>query len=290
MKKSTKFFCILSICFVALGLILCGIAFLFGADFNDLTKQFSNSKFLSYFYRNDNSDLDKDALIWENPNISQQTYFFVEPEGKNYPIKSLEINIDSCSLIFQKGESLQIKAANLFENNISCKITKSGVFKIQDSSSFGLLNIFSRKSFSENGVIEITLPSSLTLENITIKNNNGSISIVDNSFLCNKLYIQNENGDISLSNFSSNQAKISTNYGSINLDGKMLNETKVICASGKINLQISNDFSYKVQNGMGSVNINGESFSTSSTKSSSLKNQNNIDIQCKLGSVRVFSK
>lgn len=290
MKKSTKFFCVLSFLSIVLGLILCGISFGFGANFDDITKEFANNKILSYFYRNDNSDLDKDALIWENPDFSEENYFFVEPSGKENPIKSLEINIDSCSLIFQQGSNLQIKVSNLQENNISCKISKSGVFKIQDSSTFGLLNIFSRKSFSKNGKIEVTLPASITLDNLSIKNNNGSISILNNYISCNKLKIKNENGEIALTDFSSNQSDIFTNYGKLLLSGKLYNQTKLNCVSGKIDLSIGNDFSYKVSRGLGNIIINGESFSNSSKNISSTKQTNHIDIQCDLGTVDIYSR
>ena len=290
MKKSTKFFCVLSFLSIVLGLILCGISFGFGANFNDITREFANNKILSYFYRNDNSDLDKDALIWENPDFSQENYFFVEPSGKENPIKSMEINIDSCSLTFLQGENLQIKVSNLQENNISCKISKSGVFKIQDSSTFGLLNIFSRKSFSKNGMIEVTLPFSINLENLSIKNNNGSVSILNNSINCNKLLIQNENGEIAMTDFTSKESDIFTNYGTLFLSGNLFNQTKLDCASGKIDLAIGNDFSYKVGRGLGSIIINGESFSNSSKNISSTKQTNHLNIQCDLGTVNIYSK
>ena len=289
MKKSTKFFCGLSFFCILLGLILCGVGLAFGGNFDEFSKVFSDSKILSYFYRNDNSDLDKDALIWENPDDSQQNYFFVDVKGKNNPIKNLEINVDSCSLVFLEGEEFSVKAKNLLESNVTCKITKSGNLIIQDSPTFGLQNIFNTKRYSKNGTIEVTFPATMDFDKITINNINGSIAILFNSFYCNKLTLTNENGNITLQKIQSKDSDISTNYGTVNLYGNFLNQTKIGCAYGKIDMEIANDFSYEVAGGIGNVIINNESFS-SSRKVSSLKKQNNIKVDCKLGTVKIASK
>lgn len=289
MKKSTKFFCGLSFFCIFLGLILCGVGLAFGGNFNEFSKVFADSKILSYFYRNDNSELDKDALIWENPDFSEQNYFFVDVKGKNNPIKNLEINVDSCNLVFLQGEELSVKAKNLLESNVTCKITKSGNLIIQDSPTFGLQNIFNTKQYSKNGTIEVTFPASMNFDKITVNNINGSVAILYNSFVCNKLALTNENGNITLSKIESKNSDIYTNYGTVNLSGKFLNQTKIGCAYGKIDMEIDNDFSYEIAGGIGNVAINYESFS-SSRKIATLKKQNNIKVDCKLGTVKIVSK
>lgn len=290
MKKSTKFFCGFSFFCIILGLILCGIALGFGANFNQLSNIFSESKILSFFYRNNNSDLDKDALIWENSETSFENYYILEIAGKDNPIKSLDINIESCKLVIIPGDSLQVRASNLLENNLTCKISKGGTFTIKDSASFGLFNIFTRKNYSENGIIEITLPKNFSFNKINLYTNKGNISILENFFTCEELNIENSNGKITLENVNSQSSKISTNYGETILSGSFYNDTKLDCASGKIDFYIENDFSYFVEEGFGNVNINGKNLSNSTSKISTSKKQNNIKVNCKLGYVQITSK
>ena len=104
------------------------------------------------------------------------------------------------------------------------------------------------------------------------------------------MLIQNENGEIAMTDFTSKESDIFTNYGTLFLSGNLFNQTKLDCASGKIDLAIGNDFSYKVGRGLGSIIINGESFSNSSKNISSTKQTNHLNIQCDLGTVNIYSK
>ena len=290
MKKSTKFFCGFSFFCIILGLILCGIALVFGANFNQLSGVFSESKILSFFYRNNNSDLDKDALIWENSETSFENYYILKPSGMDNPIKSLDVNIESCKLVFIPGDTLQIRVSNLLEDNLTCKITKSGTLIIKDSASFGLFNIFTRKNYSENGIIEVTIPENFSFNKINLYTNKGNISILDNLFTCEDLIVENYNGKICFENVNSQKSKVYANYGEIILSGCFYNDTKLDCSSGKIDLYIENDFSYSIEEGFGNINIDGKSFSNSTNKISSYKKQNNIKVNCKLGFVQITSK
>ena len=290
MKKLTKFLYILSLLFIVLGLLIFGISYGFGARFENLSQYFTNSKIISYFYRNDNTELEKDALIWENPDISEKNYFFVKIEGEENPINNLQLEIDTCSVVFVKGEKLQVKALNLLNSNITCKVSKSGTFVLKDNVSFGIFNIFGRKKYSENAVLEITLPEAYNFEKINISNKIGSISITENAFSCKQLKVKNENGNITLNNIVSQSSEIYTNYGNILLSGNLFNKSKLKCDSGKIDLYIGNDFSYFVKSGLGNIIINGNSYSNSTKNISSFQKEDNIEIQCKLGSIRIISE
>ena len=115
MKKSTKFFCFIGLISIFLGLILCGISFIAGANFEEYADIFAKSKILSYFYRNNNQDLSKDALIWENAENSQDNFFIINPNEKNeYPLTSIIVENINSKILFSLGDSLEIKVSNLY--------------------------------------------------------------------------------------------------------------------------------------------------------------------------------
>jgi len=286
MKKSTKFFCIISILFIVIGLILCGIAYGFGSNFQNLSQIFTDSKIFSYLYRNNNQELDKDALIWESTD-SSIVYYFLEVKGKENPITSIEIDCNTCKVIFKAGEKLEVKVLDLQATDLTCRINRKGIFQIKDSSSFGIFNIFNRKRYTNNGTLEITLPESLKLENFSCNNNIGSINITENFIKCENLKIDNHNGEISIEKLSSNQSEIHCNYGTVYLAGEFLNDTKIDCKSGNIEIYPTNSFSYLVDTTMGNVVIKGNNFSNSSKKTSTIKQTNNFDITCSLGYVNI---
>jgi len=291
MKKSTKFFCFVGLISIFLGLILCGISFIAGANFEEYTDIFAKSKILSYFYRNNNQDLSKDALIWENAENSQDNFFIIMPNEKNdYPLTSIVIENINSKILFTLGDSLKIKVSNLQENAITCKLSKKGLLTVKDSTSFGIFNIFSRHNYSENGTIEIVLPENIYLEKLSVNVKYGYFGNLENHINCDELLINNHLGETFIYNISSQKSEIINDYGKIDILGDLYNDSKIFCNSGKIELALNNNFSYTVDNGMGSVIINGLSLSNYNKRTFSEKALNNLDIQCKLGSVIIENK
>lgn len=285
MSKSTKFFLVLCFILISLGLLLCGISFCFGVRFTDLNTVFENSKIISYFYRSDNSDLSKDVLIWEESENIGEKFTELEIENKDkYPLTSINLESDRCKILLKKGDDLKVKFANLLKENLSCSLSKKGLLTIKDTPSFGLFNILERKNYSENGIIEVYIPENITLENFLATVNYGSLVFQENNITCETLKLKNLNGNILGEKIISQNSTISNEYGTILLSGELCGESDIYCNSGRIELLLKNTFSYTEDKGMGSIIINGKS-STNYLKKSNIEETNNLDIQCKLGTV-----
>lgn len=288
MKKTTKFFCVLSLIFISSGIIMCIVSFCFKANFQQLKQSFEKSKFFSYFYRNDNSDLTRDALIWEDFEANDDLFKSINITNiEKYSIKELNLSSNHCQIIIKPGDTVQLRIKNLIEENINCSISKNGVLTIRDTPSFGTSNIFTRQSYSENGIIEITLPQNISLEELNLSTKDlGSILIEENQIFTKNLSISNLNGNIFLANLTSEKSNIYSEYGEVIIYGNLLNDSKVSCDSGSIELFLDNQFSFSLNNEMGNIIVNDISYSNINKPTTENMN-NNLVLSCKLGNIKI---
>lgn len=133
------------------------------------------------------------------------------------------------------------------------------------------------------GAMEI---SSLTIQNFSVDAEMGSIEI--NDVTAHTTEIDVEMGSVKVTGHSTNSAQLDCDLGSIKFSGHIDNNMTAACSFGSIDATVSwpESYGYNVSNNLGSIILDGKSFSTGS------RDEHNdsgltFDLKCDLGSIVV---
>ena len=148
MKSGSKIVLIVGLVLFSIGLVVVLVSFVMGARYTEIGYIFEDTGIEEYYYRNNNNELDKDSLIWEENlnDISADVY--------NYPakkVKSLNISIDAAEVIIRTGTDYAVRGINLANDSLYCRLTNSGQLIIDNKKEhFGFWNIFRPRYYAMN--------------------------------------------------------------------------------------------------------------------------------------------
>lgn len=283
--KPSRFFLSAGAVLLVLGLLIIGISFLMGGSWDE-TLSFANMGNISdYYKRNDNNELDSDALIWDD---SEDNFLSYDFEGE--VVEKLEINITNADVTICQGESFLVSLENIKKDDISCRVSRSGTLYIDNASnSFSLFNIFRRRSFINRGSVILYIPKGFNFESVEIFSNTGSV-ISEIPIKTQKANLETDSGAIAITDLHSEKTGIKTGTGDIRVSGILHGKTEVKCGSGSVELNIKEGkglYSYTVDSGMGEISVDGISYTGSRKLTSGKTMSDNIRMTCGSGRIRV---
>ena len=283
--KPSRFFISTGAVLLVLGLIAVGISFLMGGNWDETLSFINMGNLSNYYRRNDNSELDSDAIIWEE---SESDTIFYDFSRKN--VKKAEIDITNADITIINGDDFSVSITNIKKDDISCKVNSSGTLVIDNASNrFSLFNIFRRRSFIIKGSVVVTIPSGITFENIKLVSRTGNL-IANTPIYSQKASLKTESGTMTISELNSEKSAITVESGRITVGGILHGTTEIKCDSGAVEIELFDDkeiYSYTADSGMGEIRVDGTVYSGSNRLKSVKTLKDNIRMTCGSGRISV---
>ncbi len=283
--RPSRFFITAGAVLLVIGLLAVGISFIMGGNWDETLSIVNMGNISNYYKRNDNSELDSDAIIWDEP---ENNSFICDFSDET--VKKAQINITNADITIIEGSAFSVRIDNIKKDDISCKVTRTGNLVIDNASnSFSFFNILRRRSFINRGSVELTIPAGFTFDNIELVSHTGYLAS-DVPLRAGKATIKTESGSISLSELYSEKTSITSETGAIFVSGILHGKTEIKCGSGSVEVAITDsksNYSYTADSGMGEISVDGTSHSGSSRLTSGKTMADNIRMSCGSGRISI---
>lgn len=193
-------------------------------------------------------------------------------ENYSSEIKNIRIDMVTSNLVIKKGDTLNVTADNVSKR---FKVNEeSNTLTIKEKS----VNVFRNKSISK---VIITIPSNL--KDLSIDVDAGKLEISDIN--TSRFNLDQGAGKVTITNLISNKTDIDGGAGELNITSSVLEDLDLDMGAGKFYFSGSlhgnnkieqgigelildlngNDYTIKASKGLGSITINGESYSKDAT-------------------------
>ena len=285
MMKPSRFFLSAGAGLLVIGLLAVGISFIMGGNWDETLSIVNMGEISNFYRRNDNTELDSDALIWSDP--EDTSIFF---DFSSNVVKKAEIDITNADVTIINGEFFSVMIDNIKKDDISCKVSRTGTLIIDNASnSFSLFNIVRRRSFINRGSVVLTVPRGFTFTSLELTSHTGSL-ISEAELRTEKAVLETENGAISVAGLYSDKTTIKTGTGAVAVVGILHGKTEIKCDSGSVEVAIKDDknlYSYTADSGMGEISVDGTVYSGSSRLTSGKTMADNIRMTCGSGRIKI---
>lgn len=267
MKKSTKIILIVGISLLIIGFLMSLVAFLMGTTPFYIWKSIMNKDTVVY-------PSSKDNFIWSS---TEQN------------IRNLDIELGQTELHIIPGDSFVFTADGKIDSIAVTGDTLHIKHTEKDSETFGLFKSYLFEKEIPPLKATLTVPYNVFFENITLEIGMGEFESKI-PLKCKRSTINVGLGSCSLEDFSvTDYFETECDMGSLTIQGTIDGTSKIQCGMGTVKLITQgnpDDYNYKTQVGMGSVQIGDKTFGGLSNKerfSSTAKNY--FDIDCGMGSI-----
>ena len=283
--KPSRFFLSAGAVLLVIGLLAVGISFIMGGNWDETLSIINMGDISNYYRRNDNTELDSDALIWTEPETTSIFYDFSAEV-----VTKIDINITNADITISEGDVFTVTIDNIKKDDISCKVNRSGTLIIDNASNnFSLFNIFRRRSFINRGSVLLTVPSGVSFTSIELTSHTGSL-ISEAELHTEKAVLETESGAISVAGLYSDKTTIKTGTGAVAVAGILHGKTEIKCDSGSVEVAITDsksNYSYTADSGMGEISVDGTVYSGSSRLTSGKTMADNIRMTCGSGRIKI---
>lgn len=267
MKKSTKIILIVGISLLIIGFLMSLVAFLMG------TTPF-------YIWK---SVRDRNTVVYP----SGENNFIWSSTEQN--IRNLDIELGQTELHIIPGDSFVFTADGKIDSIAVTGDTLHIKHTEKDSETFGLFKSYLFEKEIPPLKATLTVPYNVFFENITLEIGMGEFES-KMPLKCKRSTLNVGLGSCSLEDFSvTDYFETECDMGSLTIQGTIDGTSKIQCGMGTVKLITQgnpDDYNYKTQVGMGSVQIGDKTFEGLSNKerfSSAAKNY--FDINCGMGSI-----
>lgn len=269
MKKSTKIILIVGISLLIIGFLMSLVAFLMGITPFYIWKSIMNKDTVVY-------PSSKDNFIWSS---TEQN------------IRNLDIELGQTELHIIPGDSFVFTADGKIDSIAVTGDTLHIKHTEKDSETFGLFKSYLFEKEIPPLKATLTVPYNVFFENITLEIGMGEFESKI-PLKCKRSTINVGLGSCSLEDFSvTDYFETECDMGSLTIQGTIDGTSKIQCGMGTVKLITQgnpDDYNYKTQVGMGSVQIGDKTFEGLSNKerfSSAAKNY--FDINCGMGAITI---
>lgn len=224
-------------------------------------------------------------------------------------VKNLEIDIryGKVNLIDSTSDQIEITVNAPKRNRYTCSFGGDTVVLLDKTSG----SIWRRGMNSSNKVeVTIAIPKDTVFDEVDLTTNAGEIEFSHNisaakirleldagELTAEKIISDGElsvkvgAGDLKISEFAAESLKVDCGMGQANLSGDILEDADVDCGMGQITLELRgsrDDYDYDISCGLGSVDVNGENYSTLSVdKEIDNDAGRNVKVSCGMGEVEI---
>ena len=267
MKKSTKIILIVGISLLIIGFLMSLVAFLMGIT-------------PFYIWK---SVRDRNTVVYP----SGENNFIWSSTEQN--IRNLDIELGQTELHIIPGDSFVFTADGKIDSIAVTGDTLHIKHTEKDSETFGLFKSYLFEKEIPPLKATLTVPYNVFFENITLEIGMGEFES-KMPLKCKRSTLNVGLGSCSLEDFSvTDYFETECDMGSLTIQGTIDGTSKIQCGMGTVKLITQgnpDDYNYKTQVGMGSVQIGDKTFEGLSNKerfSSAAKNY--FDINCGMGSI-----
>ena len=267
MKKSTKIILTVGISLLIIGFLMSLVAFLMGIT-------------PFYIWK---SVRDRNTVVYP----SGENNFIWSSTEQN--IRNLHIELEQTELHIIPGDSFVFTADRKIDSIAVTGDTLHIKHTEKDSETFGLFKSYLFEKEIPPLKATLTVPYNVFFENITLEIGMGEFES-KMPLKCKRSTINVGLGSCSLEDFSvTDYFETECDMGSLFIQGNLKGNSKIQCGMGTVELITQgnpDDYNYKTQVGMGSVQIGDKTFEGLSNKehfSSAAKNY--LDIDCGMGSI-----
>lgn len=271
--KNKKNLIILAICMIFIGIFLLASAFMAGARIDTAMEN------VKEFFGDSNNLKYKEDYI--EPMDKE-----IVPMGESFPaslIKNLEIEIEAAEVKIISGNDFQVKSTE----NI-CKIKQSSDdLKIStERKGFGIFKFFDRVP-----KIQITVPVNVQLDNLDIELGAGQL-ISDAGIKTQTGKLKIGAGECKIKNLMViDGLDVECGAGSVQIEGAITGKSSVECGMGEVKMNLlgnPQDYDYNLKVGMGSVKFNDTEISgLGGNTKSSYSAKNSFKVECGMGAVNI---
>lgn len=267
MKKSTKIILTVGISLLIIGFLMSLVAFLMGIT-------------PFYIWK---SVRDRNTVVYPS---GENNFIWTSTEQN---IRNLHIELGQTELHIIPGNSFVFTADRKIDSIAVTGDTLHIKHTEKDSETFGLFKSYLFKKEIPPLKATLTVPYNVFFENITLEIGMGEFES-KMPLKCKRSTINVGLGSCSLEDFSvTDYFETECDMGSLFIQGNLKGNSKIQCGMGTVELITQgnpDDYNYKTQVGMGSVQIGDKTFEGLSNKerfSSTAKNY--LDIDCGMGSI-----
>lgn len=208
-------------------------------------------------------------------------------------VSYLDIDLTSANVEIRSGDRFSAQSNN---DNIICKQENQKIkIKEKKHQFFGINN---------SAKVIITVPDDLVLDAIQINAGAGKVSIdkiqaksgdvdlgagdftIKEIFISKELTVDSGAGKVTISSGSINNLDLEVGVGKAFICSSLLGNSKIEAGVGELELEllsVKDDYSFKVEKGMGSILYNGKNIDSSSFG----KGHNFLDIEGGIGSIKI---
>lgn len=304
MKKFWKATLIPGLFCILAGLVLSAILFLgFSEELREHADEFSinEDNFFEFFEDNRFISVTREGTRYSESD-TKESYHFVVPEDET--ITGIDFEIAVGEVEIRTGDTMEVVVTDMFENAISSHV-EDGVWYITDS----LINRGSVHS-EYSPEITITVPKdfaaefmeiylaaglmnadNLVAEDMQLEVDAGSMKVF---YLMaeNSLTIKNGVGEVKIYDAKVNNLTIDEGIGAIDVTGKITGHNRIKGGIGEVKLFMTDrsrvDFNYKVDCGIGDVEIGNMRFSgNTATTNEAYTNADYFEVDCGIGHIEI---
>ncbi len=304
MKIFTKICLIISTVCICIAVICLGVGAALGSGIKEVMLMADNGelnignwKIANYllYYRPDAEDLEiQEGCISKS---------FPETE-----VQSLDIDVRYGEIYLKDSDSGQIEITvdAPKRNTYKCS-NDNGTVKLEDKTPHYKWNDGWAKKYDVN--ITIAVPKGKEFEKIKLVTNAGTIKSTHN-FTAKEIDLEVDAGELTaeyleakeefsidvgagnleISDIKTDALDVDCGVGEVKISGTVLKKAEADCGVGKITMALAGneeDYDYEISCGLGSVSINGKSYSSSTEKEIDNNAGNKIDLNCGVGEIEV---
>ncbi len=186
-------------------------------------------------------------------------------------VRELSVEVDAGKMIIRKGEKFEVRATDVYKSAFVCTM-QDGILTVKNKAirsvfGFGSIHLGFYPWMRPDSVITVYIPEDAVLvrSDLTI----GAGKIEAYSLETDAVRIKVGAGEVKISDMKAQDADLDCGVGSIVITGEITGDSVVKCGVGSIRLDLKGDpkaYDYKIKVGLGSTQINDESYTGSTNK------------------------
>lgn len=286
MKKFTKLCLMVSLVCVCIAALCFGAGIAMGSGMKDVANMADNGEL-----NIGNWHIGDSQFYWgpkEEDSVGQEVEGRVNVSFPEMEVENLNVDVKYGEVHFVDSDSDEIKV-NIDapkRNSYECK-NDNGTLKLKDKTSSFKWHIRNK----DNVTVTIEIPKGKEFKEAKLITNAGTIDIEHMLVAKEEISIDVGAGEVTAEEFATKDLEVDCGVGEAMLKGVVEENVSADCGVGEITLILQGkeeDYDYDISCGVGTVNINGTSYSSLSTDEE-INNQagRKISLDCGVGEIDV---
>jgi len=208
-------------------------------------------------------------------------------------VKSMYLTFAASEVVIISGTKYSIETRGVEKDCLNVSLSPNGVLNISNNKrmNFSFWNHDRNRNMVPK--ILITVPSKAELKDFKLMLGAGSLETRDINLTYESGKFEVGAGNMILKNVYGSSSSLRCGMGNLEIAGSLKGDLNIDCGMGSVKVNISGDvntYSYDAKIGLGDFRINGEKLSVVGKYVNDERKENNISVNCGLGSVNISIK